>query len=74
MSPSDPLYASLMNKQKLIVDKIMADYEKHVEHHPDKRRSEEGLGEDSSETSEEREASEEQQNEEEIDQKVAEKI
>jgi len=31
MSPSSPLYNELMNKQKLIVDRIMADYEKHKE-------------------------------------------
>jgi len=31
MSPSSPLYNELMKKQKLIVDRIMADYEKHKE-------------------------------------------
>lgn len=31
MSPSDPQYEELMNKQKLIVDRILAEYEKHQE-------------------------------------------
>ena len=31
MTPEDPFYDLLMEKQKLIIDRIMADYEKHVE-------------------------------------------